>query len=110
MPQNIYDDPDFFAGYSQFRRSREGLVGAPEWPIVRSMLPALAGLRVLDLGCGFGAFDRWAHEMGAAHVLGIDLSEKMLAQARAQAPASGVTYRLGDIEQLALPDASFDLV
>ncbi len=71
---------------------------------------ALAGLRVLDLGCGFGAFDRWAHAMGAAHVLGIDLSEKMLAQARAQAPDSGVTYRLGDIEQLALPDASFDLV
>ncbi|MCX6049783.1 MAG: class I SAM-dependent methyltransferase [Chloroflexi bacterium] len=110
MPQNIYDDPHFFEGYSQFRRSREGLAGAPEWPTVRSMLPVMDGLRVLDLGCGFGAFDRWAHEMGAAHVLGIDLSEKMLARARAQAPDSGVTYRLGDIEQLALSDASFDLV
>src|SRR5215813_8803598 len=30
MPQNIYDDPEFFAGYSQLRRSREGLAGAPE--------------------------------------------------------------------------------
>ncbi|CAN5724783.1 class I SAM-dependent methyltransferase [soil metagenome] len=110
MPQNIYDDPNFFAGYSQFRRSREGLAGAPEWPTVRSMLPPMTGLRVLDLGCGFGAFDRWAHEMGAAQVLGIDLSEKMLARAQAQAPSSGVAYRLGDIAQLELPDASFDLV
>jgi catechol 2,3-dioxygenase-like lactoylglutathione lyase family enzyme len=30
MPQNIYDDPEFFAGYSQLRRSREGLTDAPE--------------------------------------------------------------------------------
>jgi hypothetical protein len=27
MPQNIYDDPEFFAGYSQLPRSREGLAG-----------------------------------------------------------------------------------
>jgi len=79
MPQNIYDNPEFFAGYSQFLRSREGLAGAPEWPTLRSMLPPMAGLRVLDLGCGFGAFARWAREVGAAHVLGVDLSEKMLA-------------------------------
>ena len=30
MPQNIYDNPEFFAGYSQLPRSREGLAGAPE--------------------------------------------------------------------------------
>ena len=60
MPQNIYDDPAFFAGYSEFRRSREGLAGAPEWPTLRSMLPPMNGVHVLDLGCGFGAFARWA--------------------------------------------------
>jgi SAM-dependent methyltransferase len=110
MPQNIYDNPDFFEGYSQLRRSREGLAGAPEWPVLRSMLPPLEGLRVLDLGCGFGAFARWAREMGADSVLGVDLSEKMLARARAQTQDPGVTYRLADIESLELPDASFDLV
>src|SRR5215510_2057644 len=56
MPQNIYDDPEFFTGYSQLRRSREDLVGAPEWLVLRSMLPPLESVRVLDLGCGFGAF------------------------------------------------------
>jgi SAM-dependent methyltransferase len=110
MPQNIYDNPDFFAGYSQFRRSREGLTGASEWPMVRNMLPAMEGLRVLDLGCGFGWFARWARTMGAAQVLGIDLSEKMLARARAETQDPGVTYRLANIEHLELPDASFDLV
>jgi len=110
MPQNIYDDPEFFAGYSQLRRSREGLAGAPEWPVLRSMLPPLKGARVLDLGCGFGAFARWAREMGAARVLGIDRSENMLARARAQTPDPGVTYALADIEHLALPEAAFDLV
>ena len=110
MPQNIYDDPEFFEGYSQLRRSREGLAGAPEWPALRSMLPALEGARVLDLGCGFGAFARWAREMGAARVLGVDWSENMLARARAQTRDPGVTYSLTDIEHLALPGASFDLV
>ena len=108
MPQNVYDNPDFFAGYSQLRRSREGLVGAPEWPALRSMLPPLEGSHVLDLGCGFGAFARWAREMGADSVLGVDLSENMLARAQTRDP--GVTYDLADIEHLALPDASFDLV
>src|SRR5919198_1989929 len=110
MPQNIYDDPNFFAGYSQLRRSREGLAGTPEWPALKRMLPPLEGLRVLDLGCGFGAFARWAREMGADSVLGVDRSEKMLARARAQTQDPGVTYRLADIEHLAVPDTSFDLV
>lgn len=110
MPQNLYDQPDFFAGYRQFRRSREGLAGAPEWPALRAMLPPLAGLRVLDLGCGFGAFARWAREMGAERVLGVDLSQNMLHRARAETHDPAVTYQQGDIEQLQLADASFDLV
>jgi ubiquinone/menaquinone biosynthesis C-methylase UbiE len=74
------------------------------------MLPALEGSRVLDLGCGFGAFARWVREMGAASVLGVDRSENMLSRARAQTQDPGVTYALADIENLALPDASFDLI
>lgn len=110
MPQNIYDNPDFFEGYSQFPRSREGLAGAPEWPALRSMLPPLKGSRVLDLGCGFGAFARWAREMGADSVLAVDLSEKMLAQARAQTQDPGITYHMANIEDIELPEASFNLI
>jgi 2-polyprenyl-3-methyl-5-hydroxy-6-metoxy-1,4-benzoquinol methylase len=66
MTQNIYDNPDFFEGYSQLSRSVRGLAGAPEWPALRTLLPDLHNLRVVDLGCGFGWFCRWARENGAA--------------------------------------------
>lgn len=43
MSQNIYDDPEFFAGYATLDRSVKGLDGAPEWPTIQAMLPALQG-------------------------------------------------------------------
>ena len=64
MPQNVYDNDDFFLRYSHLERSMRGLVGAPEWPTLRALLPAMAGLRVLDLGCGYGWFSRWALAAG----------------------------------------------
>jgi SAM-dependent methyltransferase len=109
MAQNIYDDPQFFAGYSGLRRSVEGLAGAPEWPVLKALLPDLDGRRVVDLGCGFGWFCRFAHEAGAAEVLGVDLSENMLARAREMATDPAITYRRVDLEELDLPPASFDL-
>ncbi|TPM04604.1 class I SAM-dependent methyltransferase [Mesorhizobium sp. B2-3-10] len=109
MAQNIYDQPDFFAGYSQLGRSVEGLDGAAEWPALRAMLPDVGGLRVVDLGCGFGWFCRWAHENGAREVLGLDLSEKMLSRARAAGPDTGITYERADLDHLSLPQGGFDL-
>jgi len=110
MTQNIYDDEEFFAGYSRLRRSVEGLDGAPEWPAVRALFPNLSGLRVLDLGCGFGWFCRWARRQGAAHVLGIDVSERMLAHGRAATDDPAITYTRADMEHLELQLVSFDLV
>jgi SAM-dependent methyltransferase len=109
MAQNIYDTPDFFAGYSRMRRSLQGLDGAAEWPAVRAMLPDLTGRRVVDLGCGFGWFSRWARANGAASVLGLDISANMIERARAETDDAAVTYRVEDLERLALPPAAFDL-
>jgi 2-polyprenyl-3-methyl-5-hydroxy-6-metoxy-1,4-benzoquinol methylase len=52
----------------------------------------MRGLRVVDLGCGFGWFCRWAREQGAARVLGLDVSENMLARARAATADADITY------------------
>src|SRR5215510_10880090 len=54
MTQNIYDNPEFFEGYGKLPRSIEGLAGAAEWPALRALLPVPGGLRILDLGCGYG--------------------------------------------------------
>ena len=110
MSQNIYDDEHFFAGYSRLGRSVEGLDGAAEWAALRAMLPEMRGLKVLDLGCGFGWFCRWARAAGAAKVLGVDISERMLARAQADTQDSAIAYRRADLEVLELPAASFDLV
>ncbi|MDQ0395506.1 class I SAM-dependent methyltransferase [Labrys monachus] len=108
MAQNIYDTPDFFAGYSRLARSVYGLDGAPEWPSIRALLPDLPGKRVVDLGCGFGWFARWARRQGAAHVLGLDLSENMIGRARAETRDGGIDYVIADLETLQLEEAAFD--
>lgn len=107
--QNIYDKPEFFGAYSALPRSVHGLDGAPEWPTLQALLPALAGLRVLDLGCGFGWFCRWAAEQGVSRVLGIDVSERMLERARAQTQGSTITYQRADLEGFVPEPVGFDL-
>ena len=109
MTQNVYDNPEFFAGYSALPRSVGGLDEAPEWPTLRAMLPDLRGRRVLDLGCGFGWFCRVAREAGAHEVLGIDVSENMLARARQMTSDPAISYRRADLETLSLAADSFDL-
>ena len=109
MAQNIYDDDSFFSGYSTLARSVKGLTGAGEWASIRALLPDMAGLRVVDLGCGFGWFCRWAREAGAAEVLGLDLSEKMLAKAAQDTSDPAITYGRADLDRLDLAPGAFDL-
>ncbi|MBK5407269.1 class I SAM-dependent methyltransferase [Pseudomonas sp. TH34] len=109
MTQNIYDTEVFFEGYSKMGRSVEGLAGAPEWPALQAMLPPMPGLKVVDLGCGYGWFSRWAQEQGAEQVLGLDVSQKMLARAKEMTSSSAITYGIADLEKLDLPDVAFDL-
>jgi SAM-dependent methyltransferase len=108
--QNIYDDPTFLAGYVTLDRQVDGLDGAAEWPLLRSMLPDMAGRRVVDLGCGFGWFSRWADEHGAVSVLGIDLSTKMLERARSDTTSATVDYQCADLDLVELDPDTTDLV
>lgn len=109
MTQNIYDDQRFFEAYSRLPRSVDGLDGAPEWAALRALLPELGGRRVLDLGCGFGWFCRWAREHGAASVLGVDVSERMLARAKAETHDAAISYVEADLEHLEIRPETFHL-
>jgi 2-polyprenyl-3-methyl-5-hydroxy-6-metoxy-1,4-benzoquinol methylase len=65
---------------------------------------------VLDLGCGVGQLARYLATQGAAEVLGVDLSERMLALARAEWAHPRVTYVRGAVEEVTFPPGRFDLV
>ena len=107
--ENKYDDPVFFEKYGRMDRSRLGLSAAGEWPELEKLLPDFAGRRVLDLGCGYGWHCRYARDRGAASVLGVDLSERMLAEARARG-SEGIEYRRAAMEDVAFDDGSFDVI
>ena len=109
MAQNIYDNPDFFNGYSQLPRQLQGLDGAPEWPAIRALLPRLMNKHVVDLGCGFGWTARWMRQQGAATVLGLDLSRRMIERARTDTADPAIEYHIVDLETLDLPENRFEL-
>jgi SAM-dependent methyltransferase len=109
-PQNVYDDPRFFAGYAQMERFGAGWDQAVEQPSFLALLPDVSGRRVLDLGCGVGQLAFYLAEAGAADVLALDVSERMLELARAERAHPRVEYRLQSIEDAEFPAGRFDLV
>jgi SAM-dependent methyltransferase len=111
MKENNYDDPDFFEKYRQMPRSVAGLEAAGEWSAFRAMLPSLAKKRVLDLGCGYGWHCRYALSQGAAEVVGIDLSARMLEEATKRSQgATSLRYVRMAIEDIDFPEDDFDVV
>eukprot|EP00891_Asterochloris_glomerata_P005836 jgi/Astpho2/5836/gw1.00080.153.1_t len=75
-------------------------------------------MRVLDVATGTGivalAASRQVHAGDrCGHVLGVDLSQDMLAKASAKAETSGlsnVAFQLGDVEDISFPQGSFDVI
>lgn len=110
MKENKYDDPRFFEQYSRMSRSTEGLKGAGEWHALRGLLPDMSGKRMLDLGCGYGWHCKYAVEQGATHVVGIDLSQKMILRAQEINADPRIEYRVGAVEDFDCVEQPFDVV
>lgn len=80
----------------------------PQDQIVALLADHGAG-RIADVGCGTGILaDRIQRELQPAQVYGVDMSDGMLAQARAR--SSAVQWRRGPAEQLPFDDATLDAV
>lgn len=69
------------------------------------------GKRVLDVACGEGHFTRMLRNAGAAEVVGIDISERMVDLAREQEARQplGIEYRVEDARAI-VEQPDFDLV
>lgn len=76
-----------------------------------TLLGDLSGKSVLDLACGEGFYTRFLKRRGAARVVGVDLSERMIELARREEECHslGIDYVVQDVERLAMNE-TFDVV
>ena len=73
----------------------------------RFAVPFVKGKRVLDIACGEGYGTAAIQQAGAASVIGVDISEETCRHAQQK---YGVDARVGDAEQIPIPDESVDIV
>ncbi len=107
----FYDEPGVFDRYQEHRRWSLNPNVVMEEPALLEELGRVTGLRILDLGCGAATIGPGLLRAGCASYLGIDSSHRMLDAARATlSGCASADVRLGDIQELVLVDASFDLV
>ncbi|WP_020576092.1 class I SAM-dependent methyltransferase [Actinopolymorpha alba] len=82
----------------------------PRDPILEDLVGNVQGQQVLTLACGQGRDARWLADLGA-DVVGVDISERLLAYARQleQVSPRAIRYVQGDAQDLAaFESASFD--
>ena len=108
--QNVYDNETFFEGYKKIREKEVNANILFEMPALFSLLPDMEGKCVLDLGCGFGEHCKEYVNRGAAKVVGIDISEKMLEVARKENSDPKITYLHMAMEDLGELEGKFDVV
>ncbi|KAL9045638.1 MAG: hypothetical protein Q9214_001348 [Letrouitia sp. 1 TL-2023] len=79
------------------------------------LLPHMTGARVLELACGLGRYARQCVDMGASHVVAVDISSGMIEAAKA-ASSSGkykdkIHYVVADCQNpQILDEGTFDVV
>ncbi|MBX3595576.1 cyclopropane-fatty-acyl-phospholipid synthase family protein [Sphingomonas sp.] len=61
---------------------------------IAAKLALAPGMKVIDIGCGWGGMALYLHEKTGAEVLGITLSEEQLKVARRRADAAGVADKV----------------
>ena len=108
--QNIYDNRTFYDGYKKLRENKENANVLFEIPALLSLLPDMKGMKVLDLGCGFGEHCKLFIRRGADKVTGIDISEKMLETARKENCDPNIEYINMPMENINSLNDSFDAV
>ncbi|ERG90371.1 MAG: methylase involved in ubiquinone/menaquinone biosynthesis [Haloquadratum walsbyi J07HQW1] len=109
-----YQADDVAQAYESKRFSRGGqLIDRREKRAVLDSLDPVADANILEIACGTGRFTAMLAEKGA-NIVGIDISDAMLAQGRRKARDNGVDDNLellrGDAARLPFPDDHFDAV
>lgn len=82
-----------------------------DWKETMRAIVVPDGKIVADIGCGGGIYSRAWSDLGAARVIGVDFSARMVSDARAaSADDPLVSFAQGDATATGLPDAAVDIV
>jgi cyclopropane-fatty-acyl-phospholipid synthase len=99
LSDRLYDlflDPERQYSCGYFREGNQGPGSSLEQAQIDKLdhitkkLCLKPGMRVLDIGCGWGGMARHIHRVSGAEVLGVTLSQEQLKHARAQALEQGI--------------------
>ena len=108
---DFYRDPDRVDAYLSHRHAP---VSSPnlvmEDPAFTDEVGSLAGLDVLDLGCGDGTFASTCVEAGCRSYVGIDGSAPMIDRAKASVRSKAVSFVLATMDEYAPGPDTFDLI
>lgn len=108
--QNIFDNETFFEGYKALRNGEFNYNDLLEQPAMAKLLPDLNGKTVLDLGCGYGHNCLDFVNRGAARVVGVDISEKMLSVARDESSHDKIEYINMSMTDISNLNEKFDFI
>ena len=82
--------------------------------IMAAAVSLAPGMRVLDLGCGYGSTARYLAAKFGCSVTGTNISRKELDLARTRSKQAGLdqllAFQYGDFHRLDFPDRSYDVV
>lgn len=98
--------------FSAFRKDEYHSVQFDKWTVeLKAKLGPAKGAKVLDVGCGSGFMSAILAKLGF-EVTGVDLSEEMVAQAKAFVASEGLQVEIRQMNALELDfaAASFDFV
>jgi cyclopropane-fatty-acyl-phospholipid synthase len=102
----LFLDKEWFYSCAYFRDEDEGLEAAQrnKARLIASKLRLEPGLRVLDIGCGWGGLARYLAQVGDVHVTGVTLSREQHALAVEMTKVAGlegkVDIQLRDYREL----------
>jgi SAM-dependent methyltransferase len=111
LPHNLKAQSVWNAPGGRYDEISRSIADAIEHAVER--LQPRSGERILDLATGTGWASRLvAQRVSGATVTGVDIAEQMLAHARSESLARGLTihYQHADAEALPFDDGSFDAV
>lgn len=106
---NFYDHENFYKNYRDLRKEKLNANELIEIPTIKSMLDNIDNKKIIDLGCGNGNMSKYFANNNAESILGVDISNNMLNEAKEINNDEKITYLKLPLEDINSINDRFDL-